>query len=135
MYLVSNATAASPQIAAAVWAALGVASVLIGSGLRQQWRGFGVRPWLVVFAIALVIGGAALAWTINGWLGEAGLVYGGFDARPAEPVPSSIIGSWPLVQAGARVAMGLGAIALFLMLNTAVIRQRRTARKHETSLR
>jgi hypothetical protein len=134
MYLVSDVTTASPGIAAALWAGLGISLVLIGSGLREYWRGFGLRPWLVLLAIALVISGAALAWTMNGWLGEAGLIYGGYDDRPPEPVPSSIVSSWPLVQAGARASMALGAIALFVMLNTTVIWRRRAVREHEIGL-
>lgn len=128
MYLISDITSASPGIAAVVWAGLGVSLVLLGTGLRQQWRGSGLRPWLVLLAIALVVGGAAAAWSMHGWLGEAGLVYGGADGRPAEPIPPSVVVSWPLVQAGARTAMALGAIALLLMLNTVVVRRGRTAR-------
>ena len=134
MYLVSDVTPASSGIAAALWAGLGIALVLIGHGLRQQWRGLGLRAWLILLAIGLVVAGAAVAWMMNGWLGEAGLIYGGVDGRPAEQVPASIVSSWPLVQAGARLAMALGATALFLMLNTAVVRQRRSARAHDSSL-
>ncbi len=135
MYLVSDLTSASAEIAAVLWAGLAVSLVLIGGGLWKQWRGFGLRPWLILLAIVLVVGGAVLAWLMNGWLGEAGIVYGGADGRPAEPTPSLVVSSWPLVQSGARVGIALGAIALFLMLNTTVVRQRRAARAHETSLR
>jgi hypothetical protein len=128
MYLISDVTSASPGIAAAVWAGLGVSLVLIGAGLRQHRRGFGLRAWLMLLAIALVVCGAALAWSMNGWLGEAGLVYGGGDGRPARPLPSSVVSSWPLVQSGARAGMALGATALFLMLNTFVVRRHRAAR-------
>lgn len=134
MYLISDITAASPGIAATLWAGLGVSLVLLLCGLRRHWRGFGLRPWLIPLAIALVIGGAALAWLVNGWLGEARLIYGGLDGRPAEPVPTSIVSSWPLTQAGAHVAIALGAIALFLALNTTVVRQRRAARAHGADL-
>lgn len=128
MYLIAGITSASPEIAAAVWAGLGVSLVLIGGGLRRHWRGLGLRPWLVLLAIGLVVIGAALAWPMNGWLGEAGLVYGGADGRPAERTPPSVVGSWPLVRSGARAGMALGASALLLMLNTAVVRRRRAAR-------
>jgi hypothetical protein len=128
MYLISDVTAASPGIAATLWAGLGVSLLLIVSGLRRHWRGCGLRPWVILLAIALVVGGVALAWLMNGWLSEARLIYGGLDGRPAKPVPPSIVSSWPLVQAGARVAVALGAIALFIALNTTVVRQRRATR-------
>lgn len=135
MYLVSDLTSASAGIAAVLWAGLAVSLVLIGRGLWKQWRGFGLQPWLILLAIVLVIGGAVLAWLMNGWLGEAGTIYGGADGRPAEQTPSLVISSWPLVQSGARVGIALGAIALFLMLNTTVVRQGRAARAHEASVR
>ena len=43
------------------WAALGASLVLIAIGLRQQWRGSGLRPWLAVLAVTLL--GAASAAT------------------------------------------------------------------------
>lgn len=134
MYLISDLTAASPGIAAGLWTGLGVALVLLGGGLERQWRGVGLRSWLVMLAVALLVAGAVLAWSMNGWLGEAGLVYGGFDGKPAESVPSSIVSSWPLVRSGAHAGMALGAITLFLMLNTTVVRRRRAARMHEGNL-
>lgn len=134
MYLISDLTSTSAWIAIALWAGLAVSLVLLGRGLWRQWRGAGLRPWLIRLAIALVGGGVVLAGLMNGWLGEAGLVYGGIDGRPAEPTPSSVISSWPLVQIVARIAIALGAIALFLMLNTTVVRQRRATRSHEGSL-
>lgn len=135
MYLISDITAASPGIAAALWTALGISLVLIWHGLRRQWHGRAIQPWLIVIPLVLVVAGAALTWLMNGWLGEAHLVYGGLDGRPAEPVPSSIVSSWPLVQTGAQSAMAVGATALLLMLNTTAVLRRRAARAHESSLR
>jgi hypothetical protein len=101
MYLISDLTSASAGIAALLWSGLGISLVLIGRGLWKQWRGFGLRPWLILLAIVLVFGGAILAWLMNGWLGEAGLIYGGADGRPAGPTPSLVVSSWPLVPAPA----------------------------------
>ncbi|TDS76069.1 hypothetical protein [Amnibacterium kyonggiense] len=40
-------------------------------------------------------------------------------------MPTTLIGSWPLVEAAGAVAAVLGAVALFLILNTAAVRERR----------
>lgn len=134
MYLISDLTIASPGIAAALWTGLGTSLVLLGTGLRQYRRASASRPWPVLLAIALVVGGAALAWSAGAWLGEAAIVYRGDDGRPPEPIPSSVIGSWPLVQAAGRAGIALGAIALLLMLIAAVVRRHRSARAREAGL-
>ena len=135
MYLVSDLTSASPGIAAALWAGLGVALVLIATGLRRQWHASRLPRWSVLLAIALFIGGAVLARLVGAWLGEAAAVYGGIDGRPLAPTPSSVTGSWPLVQSAAGAGLALGATALLLMLNTTVVHRRRTARAHDAGLR
>lgn len=119
---------ASPVIAAACFAVLGASVVLIAMGLRMQWRGFGVRPWLLVLLVALVLAGLVTTWAVGGWLGELSLVYGGFDGLPAAPTPSSLIGSWPLVDSAGTTALVVGAVGLFLVLNTAAIREGMSAR-------
>jgi hypothetical protein len=83
-----------------------------------------VRPWLVVLATALLLAGVAIAWTIGGRLAAVSAIYGGADGRPSAPAPSSLTGSWPLVQSAGCAMVLVGAIALFLMLNTAAMRER-----------
>jgi hypothetical protein len=134
MYLIADLTPASPGIAAALWASLVVAVLVIGSGLRRQRRGLGVRPRLVLIAIALLLGGLAFAWLMSAWLGEAALAYGGADGRPAAPVSTTVISSWPLVQSAAWAGVALGAIALLVMASTSVLHRRRTAPARGASL-
>lgn len=131
MYLISDLTTASPGIAAALWAGLGACLVLLGAALVQHWRGSGLRPWSVLLAIALVVSGAALAWSAGAWLSEAALVHRGDDGRPPEPTPSSVIAAWPLVQAAGHAGIALGALALLVMLITTAVHRRRSASARE----
>jgi hypothetical protein len=129
--LTTALTPASGVVAASCWAALGVSLVVIGLGLRLQWRGFGARPWTVVLSVALLLGGVVTAWAIGGRLAELATVYGGADGRPPALTPSALTGSWPLVESAGSAGAALGAVALFLMLNTAAIRERRAGRSRE----
>ncbi|RIX31085.1 hypothetical protein D1781_06865 [Amnibacterium setariae] len=134
MYLVAGLTPASAGIAAALWLGLGVALVIVVAGLRQHWRGQGLRPRAVLLAVALVLGGLILAWLMRGWLGEAALAYGGADGRAAAPVPAVVIGSWPLVRSAAVAGVALGVLALLAMLSIAAVPRRRDARRREGDL-
>ena len=128
LHLVSDVTPASPGIAAVLWAGLGAVILVIVSGLRQQRRGAAVRPWPALLALGLIVSGTVLAWAAHAWLGEAALVYGGADGRPAEPTPSSVIAACPLVQSAAWVGIAVGVVTLLLTLNTVAVRRRRAGR-------
>lgn len=132
--LTSALTPASPAIAAVCFTAVGASLVLIVLGLRLQWRGRGVRPWLLLLAMALVPAGVFTVWAIGGLLATSSSIYGGADGRPSALTPSSLTGSWPLVQSAGSVMVALGAVALFVMLNTAAIRERRVARFRASTL-
>lgn len=130
MNLTSALTPVSAAIAATCWAVIGFSFVLIVLGLRLQWQGHGVRPWALVLPIVLVIGGIITVWSTGAWTAEVVSVYGGADGRPPAPVPSDLIDSWPLVEAAGVVAIILGALALFALLNTAAIHEGRARRAH-----
>lgn len=131
--LTSALTPASPAIAAVSFAAVGASLVLIVLGLRLQWRGRGLRPWVLLLSMALVPAGVFTVWAIGGLLATIGAIYGGADGTPSALTPPSLTGSWPLVESAGTVMAALGAAALFVMLNTAAIRERRFARSRASA--
>lgn len=121
-------TPSSPAIAAACFTAIGASLVLMALGLKLQWRRFGVRPWLVMLATAPFLAGVIAAWTIGGRLAAISAIDSGTGGRPSAPTPSSLTGSWPLVLSAGYAMVVFGAVALFLILTTAALRERRRDR-------
>ncbi|WP_133767277.1 hypothetical protein [Amnibacterium kyonggiense] len=64
----SALTPASGVIAAVCFAAIGASFLPIAVGLRQQWRGVGVRPSLVLLPPAMVIAGFGAVVAVGGRL-------------------------------------------------------------------
>ena len=121
----SALTPASSAIAAGCFVALGASLVLAGTGLRLQWRGPGVRPWLVVLAAALLLVGTVITYTISGWFGTILSIYSDLHEQPSAPAPASLNGSWHSVLFAGQAMVVLAAVTFFLILNTAAVRRRR----------
>ncbi len=127
----SALTPASPAIAAACFAVLGAAVVLIGSGVRLQSRGRGVRPWLAVTVTALLLIGLAVTTAVDLWFGSVSAVYSNIYGQPAAPAPSSLAGSWHSVLAAGHAMEILAVVAIAVLASVAAVRRRRTTALQE----
>ena len=121
--LTSALTPKSPAIAAGCFAALGASIVLVGLGLRVQWRGPGVRPWLVVTVTALLLIGFGITTVVDLWFGAVSSVYSNVWGQPSAPAPSSLAGSWRSVLVAGH-AMEIVAVAVIAVLATVAATRR-----------
>lgn len=124
---ISSGTPLSSALSAGCFVVLGAALVLLVRGLLLQRSGSGVRPWLAALIAALLLLGVVLAYVLDVWFGTLSEIYSNVYGEPSAPVPASLIGSWPSVLFAGRAMVVLAAVALFAMLNTAVVRRRRNA--------
>jgi hypothetical protein len=129
VYLTFGLTPLSPAIAAGCFALLGAALVLVGLGLRSQWRGPGVRPWLVVTVTALLLIGFGITTFVDLWFGSISSVYSGVYGQPRAPAPSSLAGSWHSVLAAGHAMEILAAVAIAVLATVAAVRRRRNVER------
>lgn len=126
--LLSALTPISPVIAVVCFAALAVALVLVVIGLRRQWRGAGVRPWLVVLVAVLLLVGFVVAEVVAARSGTIAEIYSGVDGQGPGRPPASLTGWWPSVLVASDAMLLLGALALVALIATAVAHRRRVVR-------
>lgn len=125
----SALTPSSAAIAAGSFAVFGAAFVLALLGLGLQWRGRGVRPWLLVLASALLLVGLAASFAVRARLDAISLTYSNAYGQPSASAPASLSASWPSVLVAGQAMVVLGAVTLFLTLNTTAVRRRKAARQ------
>lgn len=117
----------SPAIAAGCFILLGAALVLVALGLRLQWRGPGVRPWLVVVVAALLLVGFGITTAVDLWFGTVSEIYSNAFGELATPPPPSLFGAWPSVLAAGHAMEALAVGAIAVLVTVARIRRRRPA--------
>lgn len=121
----SALTPLSPAIAAGGFAVLGASIVLVGLGLRLQVRGSGVRPWLVVTEVALLLIGFGITTAVDLWFGAISSVYSNVYGEPSAPAPASLDGSWRSVLVAGHGMETLAVVALALLVTVAAVRRHR----------
>lgn len=124
-YAASALTPLSPAIAAGCFAVLGAALVLVGLGLKLQWSGPGVRPWLVVMLTALLLVGLSVTTFVDVWFGSISAVYSDVYGQPSAAAPPSLAGSWHSVLAAGHSMEILAVAAIGVLVIVAAVRRRR----------